>query len=677
MAHFLSPARVTVHLPGVKGHSPATSTDAELLRRFAASGDEAAFAQLVRRHADLVFAASLRRVGNRHLAEDVVQAVFIVLARKAKSAAREAGNHASIGPWLLRTVRYAAANALKIQRRRRHHETRAAREASMRIEHGDAGANPVDVLAWRDVAPILDDCVLSLARADRLAVVMRHFERQGVAEIATALGVTHDAAKQRISRATGKLRVRLEKRGVDLSVAAVTGLLAAHMATSAPSSLITRAVIAAVTPTAATSSYLIAKGVLTMMQLTQLKTIGLVACVIATGVIIGVTTTAGHGNGPAAMQSTPRQTSPSSLPNTNGVGSFNPEGIAAFQKVLTKRSMHVGTFAEAVHAYVDANGRLPEKLSDAFACLQVIQLDPADDPDDLVYTDHGGKEQVNPNEAMPVLFESEADTRGGCVVGLMDGSTIYVVDAARLHELRADAGLEPDASQREREMQERRQDREAMAAEAEAPQTKREQRQAETVAVLEALKRYVEANGLFPRELADAAPYFEPADASFPTDRYDYRPSDVLDRRLNTGDLVRVTIQDYPFNERTFTDLFRVNAAGTINFPNLNEVRVAGLTETDAAQAVRQRLISANLAQEHLSVHLLTAEAASNEVADVPWTPDFSPPLLMERDAEDRGRFVAHLSGNVRYVVDERTLADLRNTFDNPATPATQPAQTQ
>src|SRR5918992_832690 len=96
--------------------------DSGLLRRYAASRDGAAFALLARRHLDLVYAAAVRRVGDRHLAEDVTQAVFVILARKPKSAARSP----SLGAWLLTTVRYAAANALRIERRRRRHEAAAA-----------------------------------------------------------------------------------------------------------------------------------------------------------------------------------------------------------------------------------------------------------------------------------------------------------------------------------------------------------------------------------------------------------------------------------------------------------------------------------------------------------------------------------------------------------------------
>lgn len=74
--------------------------DASLLREFAQTGAESAFAELVRRHLDLVHSAALRQVaGDAHHAEDVTQAVFVELARKA----RRLTNHRSLAGWLYTT----------------------------------------------------------------------------------------------------------------------------------------------------------------------------------------------------------------------------------------------------------------------------------------------------------------------------------------------------------------------------------------------------------------------------------------------------------------------------------------------------------------------------------------------------------------------------------------------
>jgi len=211
-----------------------TTADAELLDRYAASRDEAAFAELARRHLGLVYAAAVRRVGDRHLAEDVAQATFVILATRPNAARKSA----SLGAWLLTTVRYAAANAQKIERRRRRRESAAAEAAGAVLNtSGAASANPADVLVWQDVAAQLDDAVLKLPASDRRAVLMRFFEQKPMPEIAAALRVSEPAARQRLSRSVEKLRVRLNRRGGALAPAGAAGLasmLTAHAVVAAP-----------------------------------------------------------------------------------------------------------------------------------------------------------------------------------------------------------------------------------------------------------------------------------------------------------------------------------------------------------------------------------------------------------------------------------------------------------
>ena len=117
--------------------------DFELLERYARARDEPAFAEVVRRHLNLVYSAAVRRVGDRHLAEDVTQAVFVILAKKANSVR----SSMPMGAWLLTAVRYAAANALKIEARRRQHEAAAAaRVAAAGAASAACSSNPTDVL---------------------------------------------------------------------------------------------------------------------------------------------------------------------------------------------------------------------------------------------------------------------------------------------------------------------------------------------------------------------------------------------------------------------------------------------------------------------------------------------------------------------------------------------------
>src|SRR5436853_3730136 len=86
--------------------------DSHLLRRYAEQKSEAAFAELVRRHLDLVYSAAVRQVGgDRHAAKDVAQVVFATLARKAGTVAR----HPVLTGWLYTTTHLAAAHARRTE----------------------------------------------------------------------------------------------------------------------------------------------------------------------------------------------------------------------------------------------------------------------------------------------------------------------------------------------------------------------------------------------------------------------------------------------------------------------------------------------------------------------------------------------------------------------------------
>ncbi len=241
--------------------------DMELVREYAACQSERAFETLVGRHINLVYASALRQVGNTHLAEEITQAVFIILARKAKSL----GPHTILAAWLYRTTRYAAADALKSERRRQRRE----QEAYM-----DSLSNKPEQDGWEQIAPLLDEGIAQLVERDRSALVMRFFENKTAREIGLAQRVDEAAAQKRVARALDKLRGFFLARGVTLSATAIAASIAANAAQAAPAGL-ALCVVAAAKGSAATASTLaLAKGVLKVMAWTKAKT------AVVTGVVL-------------------------------------------------------------------------------------------------------------------------------------------------------------------------------------------------------------------------------------------------------------------------------------------------------------------------------------------------------------------------------------------------------
>ncbi|HEY9510092.1 MAG TPA: sigma-70 family RNA polymerase sigma factor, partial [Verrucomicrobiae bacterium] len=158
--------------------------DLSLLRDYARNHSEEAFAGLVSRHVNLVYSVALRQVNNPHLAEEVTQAVFIILARKADSL----GDHAILSGWLCRTTRYAAANALKIQMRRQRREQEAHMQSQLDQMPDDARRNEGEAETWNRIAPLLDGALEKLGRKDHDALVLRFFENRNFREVGAALG---------------------------------------------------------------------------------------------------------------------------------------------------------------------------------------------------------------------------------------------------------------------------------------------------------------------------------------------------------------------------------------------------------------------------------------------------------------------------------------------------------
>ena len=201
--------------------------DTELLRRYADEQSEAAFAELVRRHLDLVYSVALRQVGgDAHLAQDVAQTVFTSLARKAADLA----DRPVLGGWLYRTTQFAAVDAVRAASRRR------ARELEAHLMQ-DLTSNPGDRVDWERLRPTLDQAIGELRDDDRDAVVLRFFEGKSFADVGARLRLPENTARMRVERALDKLHAALARRGVTSTTAALAIALANQAATAAPTGL--------------------------------------------------------------------------------------------------------------------------------------------------------------------------------------------------------------------------------------------------------------------------------------------------------------------------------------------------------------------------------------------------------------------------------------------------------
>ncbi len=188
---------------------------------YARARSEEAFAELVRRHVDLVYSAALRMVGEAHHAEDVTQAVFVALAQNSSRLAQ----HPVLSGWLHRTAQNLAANSIRTNVRRQLREQEA-------IAMNEPSAEEPD--AWNDIAPHLDAVLNELNESDRDAVFLRYFEKKSAREIAARFGISDEAAQKRVNRAVERLREAFTRRGIAAGPAAIAAALAASAVHAAP-----------------------------------------------------------------------------------------------------------------------------------------------------------------------------------------------------------------------------------------------------------------------------------------------------------------------------------------------------------------------------------------------------------------------------------------------------------
>ncbi len=343
--------------------------DSELLARFARTNAEDAFAELVKRHVNLVYSAALRQVaGDAHLAQDVAQTVFTDLARKAGALARRE----SLTGWLYTSAHFAAAKIIRTETRRRDREGNFMREPTNENVPEEGRVTPC-APDWETLRPALDAAMHELKEADREAVLLRYFENRPFAEVGAKLGLNENAARMRVERALEKLRTAFARRG-GAATAALASVLSANAVTLAPAGLAATLTTASLV-SAGTGTFTLLK----IMTMTKLK-LGLSALVVAGAATALVIQHQAQGklradNASLTQQLAQLQTDNESLSNRLAAAS-NSKSLPKDQfSELLKLRGEVGLLrrqVDEIGKLREENGRVHNELAAATQALQSL-----------------------------------------------------------------------------------------------------------------------------------------------------------------------------------------------------------------------------------------------------------------------------------------------------------------
>ena len=195
--------------------------ETDALQEYLRDRSAQAFARIVSLHGDWVYSAARRMVRDADLAQDVTQAVFILLWQHPERAVGR-----PLGGWLFRVTRYCAWEARRSENRRENRERRAALMRSQHLEHNESSDSDQEL--WNQISPVLDDSVSQLRQVDRQFILLRFYQRKKLAEIGAAFNISEGAAQKRLAKAIEKLRLSLASKGVTAPTAGLSAILAAQ-----------------------------------------------------------------------------------------------------------------------------------------------------------------------------------------------------------------------------------------------------------------------------------------------------------------------------------------------------------------------------------------------------------------------------------------------------------------
>lgn len=242
-----------------------STTDGQLLARFAQSGEQEPFEALVRRHGSLVLGvcrAVLAGGGAQHDAEDAAQATFLTLARKSSSL----GGYDSIAGWLYRVAWHIAKRTRSARDLRTRREREAATEHAARLDRVESGSGAQDQTA--QLLEALHDELNKLPEKYRLPLILHHLEGWTEPEIAELLGCRVGTLSGRLSRARQMLRDRIGRHREQLasiSAAGVGAALAEQARSSALGAAMQQHLAAAASGAGSTQAATLAQGAMEML----------------------------------------------------------------------------------------------------------------------------------------------------------------------------------------------------------------------------------------------------------------------------------------------------------------------------------------------------------------------------------------------------------------------------
>jgi RNA polymerase sigma factor (sigma-70 family) len=251
-----------------------SDTDSGLLKRYTQEGAEDAFAEIVRRHLNLVYSVALRQVRSPQLAEEIAQCAFTELARNAQRLTPDT----FLAAWLYTVTHRAALNVVRREARRQLRE-----QIAFEMNALNATAND-----WTHIAPLLEEAMHSLDETDRAAVLLRYFENKPLREVGQMLGTSDDTAQKRVSRAVERLREFFAKRGITVGAGALAMVISTEAVQAAPIGLAATISASAILAASAisTSSSIAITTFLAMTAVQKTLVTGLILIAVSTPFVI-------------------------------------------------------------------------------------------------------------------------------------------------------------------------------------------------------------------------------------------------------------------------------------------------------------------------------------------------------------------------------------------------------